>query len=140
MAVYGQFETVAEVGRTRGSAVHRARPADGGWDLGFDDLGTDASYAVKVFLVRTAENAGDDEVSKFLQRARAQKRAADGQSKHWVPIVDAGEIKGRGEAYYATAYLPSSAARLATAPAGQGVDARALYEIVTGTLEGLLEL
>ncbi|HYE18030.1 MAG TPA: hypothetical protein VEA69_06280, partial [Tepidisphaeraceae bacterium] len=140
MAVYGQFETVAEVGRTRGSAVHRARPADGGWDLGFDDLGTDASYAVKVFLVRTAENAGDDEVSKFLQRARAQKRAADAQAKHWVPIVDAGEVKARGEAYYATAYLPSSAARLAHAPTGQGVDARALHEIVTGMLEGLLEL
>src|SRR5688500_11550979 len=103
MTIYGQLETVAEVGRCRGSAVHRPRPACEGRDLGSVVLGTDASYAVKVFLVRTAENAGTDEVSKFLQRARAQKRAADGQSKHWVPIDDAGEVKGRGEAYYATA-------------------------------------
>jgi len=136
MAIYGQFETTGEVGRTRGSAVYRARPADGAWDLGFDDLGSDASYAVKVFLVRTAENAGEDEAHRFLNRARDQKRAADAQSRHWAPIVEAGET--RSEAYYATTYFPCSAAKLAAAKSP--VDARVLYEMVVGILQGLVEL
>src|SRR4051812_40351655 len=126
MAVYGQFETVAEVGRARASAVHRARPADGGWDLGFDDLGSDASYAVKVLLVRSAGEAGADEAVRFLERARDQRRAADARPRHWAPVIEAGQVRqGDGAAYYVTTCFPSSAEHVAGS--GRPAGARTLY-------------
>src|SRR5688500_5334836 len=98
MAVYGQYETVAELGRTGITSVCRARPADGGWDLGFSDLGTDATFALKAFHVRRAEDAGGAEHNRFLDRVRAQQRVADSAGvAHWAPILSAGVV--RDDAY-----------------------------------------
>lgn len=137
MAVYGSYETVAELGRAGSVSTSRARPADGGWELGFDDLGSDATFVVKAWAVRAAEDAGREEIRRFLERVRAQKRVAEADTKHWAGIVEAGTTP-RGDAYYVTPYFPRTAARLAadrTPP-----DADTLYVIVIGILEGLLEL
>src|SRR2546423_15554888 len=119
MAVYGQYETVSELGRTGITSVSRARPADGGWDLGFDDLGTDANFALKAFHVRRAEDAGGEEHKRFLERVRGQKRIAESAGvKHWAPILDLGIV--REDAYYVTRYYPRTAARLAQS--GHAID------------------
>ncbi|MDB5318594.1 MAG: hypothetical protein JWN40_225, partial [Phycisphaerales bacterium] len=136
MAVYGQYETVAELGRTRTTTVSRARPADGGWDLGFDDLGSDANFVLKAFHVRHAEDAGGDEAQRFLDRAHAQQRAVELGARHWAPILEAGTA---GEdAYYVAHYYPRTAQGLAHTAGG--VDAFTLYAVVAGALQGLVEL
>jgi hypothetical protein len=136
MAVYGQYETVAELGRTRTTTVSRARPADGGWDLGFDDLGSDANFVLKAFHVRQAEDAGGDEAQRFLDRAHAQQRAVELGARHWAPILEAGTA---GEdAYYVAHYYPRTAQGLAHTAGG--VDAFTLYAVVAGALQGLVEL
>src|SRR4051794_40006978 len=143
MAVYGQYETVAELGRTAITSVSRARPADGGWDLTFgpggeNDLGSDAQFALKAFHVRRAEDAGEAERKRVLDRVRAQKRVADADGvKHWAPILDAGVA--RADVYYVTRYSPRTAAKLANDRA-HPADARSLHAIITGALKGLLEL
>lgn len=136
MPVYREYETVAELGRNGSTCVYRARPADGGWDLRFDDLGTDSIFALKTFRVRNAEDAGGTETSRFLERVRAQKRVVVSGAQHWAPIIDTG--KAGGEAYYVAPYYPRTAAKIAAEPGG--VSAEALYAIVVGTLQGLLEL
>lgn len=136
MPVYGEYETVAELGRNGSTCVYRARPADGGWDLGFDDLGTDSIFALKTFRVRNAEDAGGTETSRFLERVRAQKRVVVSGALHWAPIIDTG--KAGAEAYYIAPYYPRTAAKMAAEPGG--ISAEALYGIVVGTLQGLLEL
>src|SRR5688572_2700852 len=134
MAVYGQYETVAELGRSGSVTVYRARPADGGWELGFDELGSDANFALKVFQPRSAEDAGAAERRRFLERVRAQKRAFDAGSRHWAPIFDAGE--SRGQAFYATEFFPRTAEKLS----GPAIDPHSLYGVVEGVLLGLIEL
>src|SRR5258706_3943391 len=136
MAVYGQYETVAELGRTLTTTVSRARPADGGWDLGFDALGSDAKFVLKAFHVRHAEDAGGDEAQRFLDRARAQQRAVGLGARHWTPILECGTAGD--DAYYVSHYYPRSAAWLARSTGG--VNAFTLYAVVAGTLEGLAEL
>ena len=136
MAVFGQYETVAELGRNSSTCVFRARPADGGWDLGFDDLGSDANFAIKTFHVRNAEDAGGSETGRFLERVRAQKRIAAASALHWVPVLDTGTAGGN--AYCVMPYYPRSAAKLAHAQGG--INADTLHAIVIGTLQGLLEL
>jgi hypothetical protein len=139
MAVYGQYETVAELGRSGSVSVYRARPADGGWELGFDELGSDAKYVLKVFQPRSAEDAGAGERRKFLGCVRSQKRAADAGAPHWAPILDAGE--SRGQAYYVTEYYPRSAFALARTASGRGsIDPQMLFALTEGTLLGLIEL
>src|SRR6185503_16759759 len=135
MAVYGQYETVAELARSGSVTVYRARPADGGWELGFDELGSDANFSIKVFQPRSAEDAGSAERRKFLECVRAQKRVADSGSPHWAPVLDAGEW--RGQAYYTTEFFPRTADQLC---GGAGRDPRTLFSIIEGTLLGLLEL
>lgn len=136
MAVYGQYETVTELGRSASTSVSRARPADGGWDLGFDDLGTDANFALKAFHVRNAEDAGGIESKRFLERVRCQKKMVDSGAKHWAPIIESGNAGA--DAYYVTPYYPRTAHRLAHSPTG--IDAATLYAVIHGTLQGLLEL
>lgn len=136
MPVFGEYETVAELGRNGSTCVYRARPADGGWDLGFEDLGTDSIFAIKTFRVLNAEDAGGTETSRFLERVRAQKRVAVSGAQHWAPIIDTG--KAGVDAYYVAPYYPRSAGKIAKTAAG--VSAEALYGIVVGTLQGLLEL
>src|SRR5437762_10582045 len=116
MAVYGQYETVAELGRSGATTVSRARPADGGWDLGFDALGTDAVFAVKAFHVRHAQDAGGEEIARLLGRVRAQQRAVELGARHWASILQAGTAGT--DAYYVTHYYPRSAEKLAHAPGG----------------------
>jgi hypothetical protein len=82
MAVYGQYETVAELSRTLTTTVSRARPADGGWDLGFDALGSDANYVLKAFHLRFVQDAAGDEAQHFLDRANAQQRAVALGARH----------------------------------------------------------
>src|SRR5687767_3194424 len=136
MGVYGQYETVAELGRSGSVTMYRARPADGGWELGFDELGSDANFAIKVFQPRSAEDAGAAERKRFLDRVRTQKRVSDAGSRHWAAVLDAGEW--RGQAYYTTEYFPRSAQWLVDA--GGARDPRTLYGVVEGVLLGLLEL
>ena len=136
MAVYGQYETVTELGRKGSTSVSRARPADGGWELGFYDLGTDANFALKAFHVRSAEDAGGIESRRFLERVRCQKKMADSGAKHWAPIIESGTA--RGDAYYVTSLYSRTAHRLAHS--GAGVDAATLYAVIHGALQGLLEL
>jgi hypothetical protein len=140
MAVYGQYETVSELGRTGTTSAWRARPHDGGWDLAFTsgpELGSDAQFAIKAFHVRRAEDAGGAEHEKFLGRVRAQKRTAEAPgAAHWAPILEAGIA--RDAAYYVTRYYPRTAARLAASP--HPADAAELYAVAAGILQGLLEL
>ena len=57
MGVYGQYETVSELSRNGATTVSRARPADGGWDLGFDALGTDANFILKALHATAGADA-----------------------------------------------------------------------------------
>src|SRR3954470_23278092 len=133
MAVYGQYETVAELGRTLTTTVARARPADGGWDLGFDALGSDANYVLKAFHVRYVQEAAGDEAQHFLDRANAQQRAVGLGARHWAPILESGIVGD--DAYYVAHYYPRTAQRLARGVGGSGVDASTLYAVVAGTLQ-----
>jgi hypothetical protein len=140
MPVYGQFETVSELGRSGPYAVYRARTADGGWDLTFGDLGSDANYLIKVLHADALPDpqAAADEVRRFLDRVRSQRRIAESGASHWAPVLDAGTT-ARGDAYYVANLYPRSAASLAHPSAGP-IDAPTLHAVVAGILDGLLEL
>jgi len=84
------------------------RPADGAWDLGFDDLGSDSNFALKTFHVRNAEDAGGQETERFLERVRAQKRLTASNARHWAPILDGGTAGT--VAFYVSPYYPRTAA------------------------------
>ncbi|HEY7116922.1 MAG TPA: hypothetical protein VH475_10070 [Tepidisphaeraceae bacterium] len=146
MAVYGQFETVAELGRSGPCSAWRARLADGGWDLGFNELGSDANYVVKVFHVRNGGGAEEadaaaagaaQETARFLDCVRAHKRVADAGARHWAPVFEAGATP-RGDAFYVTQFYPRTAATLLRSP--DPIDGATLYAIVAGAVDGLLEL
>src|SRR5688572_2849901 len=143
MGVYGQYETVAELGHVGPVAVYRARPADGGWDLGFDELGSDANFVLKVFQPANAgdEGAAAAERKRFLNCARTQKRCADAGGRHWAPVLDAGEAKG--QAFFVSEYFPRTARSIGRDGEDGGVhgtNARSLFAITEGTLLGLIEL
>src|SRR3954453_23876213 len=107
MPVYGQFETVTELGRSGPCSVYRARTADGGWDLTFGELGSDANYVIKIFHSDALPDPATavDEVHRFLDRVRGQRRIAEAGATHWAPVLDAGTTP-HGDAYYVSAYYP----------------------------------
>src|SRR4051812_21518878 len=115
MPVYGQFETVTELGRTGPYSTYRARAADGGWDVTFGELGSDATYVLKVLHADLilGPAAAAEEGRRFLERVRSQRRLGDIGATHWVPILDAGTT-ATGDAYYAAPFYPRTAATLAS--------------------------
>jgi formylglycine-generating enzyme required for sulfatase activity len=129
MGVFGGYETVRELGRSGLAASLTARRSGAAAE----------KFVVKSFCPPPGEFEEEQvrpRIEAFLDGARAHQQVVRSGARHWATVHEVGEADGG--AYFVTDYHGRSVRHLIRGQVKLG--GRGLHQIVTGIVEGLIEL
>jgi len=130
VAIFGNYEAVAQHARTVGATVWSARPVG---------ASSPPTFAVKSFDPSGSgweEERVTMERESFLDGIRTQLKVAAGDGQHWAPILESGTEEDKP--FFVTKYYRRSVQWLIDRPFK--LSSRTLRAIVSSVVEGLREL